>query len=316
MNTGGRVTTRGANRLFLISMLMQFLVGIIVSIVFLVYVFISGREELSQDTLTYILLLLTQIIAVLLPAIIYLKLKKVKVKEALRFKPLKLSQIGLIIILGLTGQFIAQLLNLPIILLLEMIGEIPPSTIPIPDNLHGLAISIIFIAVLPAICEEFFMRGIVMRAYERRGTKAAIVISAILFGLMHGDIKNLVGPIFFGLLFGYLVIRTGSIYAGMIAHFVNNAVAIALEYFYQQYHIVFPFLDTFGYFLSTIAVSIIIFIPTLLLFNKNTVFLEETSVPSSGGHIKATFGNAPMIATLVIYICLQVIIIAGIMMNG
>ncbi len=316
MNTEGRVTTRGANRLFLISMLMQFVVGIIISIIIVAYIFVSGREELSQDTYTYTLLVLTQIIAVLLPAMIYLKFKKVKVKEVLRFKPIKLPQIGLIIILGLTGQFIAQLLNFPIILLLQLLGEIPPPVIPIPENLHGLAVSIIIIAVFPAVCEEIFMRGIVMRAYERRGTKAAIVLSAILFGLMHGDIKNLIGPIFFGLLFGYLVIRTGSIFAGMIAHFINNAVAITLEYFYQQYHTTFPFLDSFEYFVITIVISIMFFIPTLILFNKTTVFFEEQPVSSVGRHLKATFINVPIIATLVIYVFLQVFVIAGIMMNA
>ena len=77
-------------------------------------------------------------------------------------------------------------------------------------------------------------RGFLLTAYERRGSYRAVVIVAILFGLFHFDIMNLLGPIFLGAVFGYYVIRTDSIFAGILAHFLNNAIVVVIQYLWGR----------------------------------------------------------------------------------
>lgn len=99
-----------------------------------------------------------------------------------------------------------------------------------PDNLAGLAVCLVSTAVMPALCEELFFRGEIMRSYERFGPGAAVFISALLFGLMHGNIEQVFFAFICGLVLGASVIITGSLWAGVTIHFFNNAYSLVLSY--------------------------------------------------------------------------------------
>lgn len=315
MNTKGRVTVRGANALFLISMLLQFAVGIAATILIII-IFTAIRNSMPPNSvLTYILLVLTQIFAILLPAIVYLKYKGADLKSTLRLKPINPIHALFIIILGITGQFIAQMLNLPVMLLLDWIGEVPPSPLPTPHTFNELMVSLAIIGIAPAVCEEILVRGVILSAYEIRGTWAGILISALFFGFMHGDIKNLVGPIFFGIVFAYVVVRTGSIFAGMIAHLTNNALAVMIDYLFENYRQYVIYLDNYAYFFLVGFVSIAIFTVTMWAFNRMTRLEAKPSISTTRQHLKAAFVNIPVILTMVIFFALQVFVIIEVL-NG
>lgn len=88
--------------------------------------------------------------------------------------------------------------------------------------------SLLFIGALsPAICEELLFRGFILQGL--RGSVrpwVAVVVTALLFGLLHMSIYRLAGTTALGVIMGFLVLRTGSIYPAMLFHFVNNALAL------------------------------------------------------------------------------------------
>ncbi len=86
------------------------------------------------------------------------------------------------------------------------------------------------IAVTPALCEEFFFRGLVLSGLRRLGVWPALVVCALLFGLAHSSIYRLLPTFFIGLLLSWLVWRTGSIWTGIVAHALNNGIAATLVY--------------------------------------------------------------------------------------
>jgi len=98
---------------------------------------------------------------------------------------------------------------------------------PKPENALQWA-SLLFIGALsPAICEELLFRGFILQGL--RGSVrpwVAVVVTALLFGLLHMSIYRLAGTTALGVLMGFLVLRTGSIYPAMLFHFVNNALAL------------------------------------------------------------------------------------------
>lgn len=156
---------------------------------------------------------------------------KVDLKKALRFNPipvrigLKIFGASLLMIPGVA------FLNVTIIAILMMTVHFIPQTLPEASAGTGFLVSFFVMAITPGICEELFFRGMVMNALEGRfGYRFAAVLSAVLFGLFHFNLANLVGPIFLGLLFGWLVQVTDSIYAGMIGHAVNNGFAVTISY--------------------------------------------------------------------------------------
>lgn len=79
--------------------------------------------------------------------------------------------------------------------------------------------------VVPALVEEFLYRGVILRALMRFGTGFAIVMSALLFALMHGNLSQIVFAFPLGLLFALLVVRTGNLWITIIVHFLNNLLS-------------------------------------------------------------------------------------------
>lgn len=194
----------------------------------LVLIFLGGFFQ-SRDI--YSGLLITQYLIILLPTILYLKIKGYKLKKILRINRISLKQIVIIPLIVIFAYPLAVFLNYLFILLLSNFMEIKPSPIPIPQNTKEFILSLIIISISPAICEEVLFRGMIMSTYDRLGKKSAIIISSILFGIYHFNIQNLLGPIFLGVIFGYMVYKTRSIFASMIAHGVNNAIALSISYF-------------------------------------------------------------------------------------
>jgi len=90
-------------------------------------------------------------------------------------------------------------------------------------------------ALLPAIFEEFTHRGLLLSGLENRGSElSAVVVSAMMFGLMHENPAQLFYAFFGGLVFGVAVIKTDSIIPAMCAHFANNAVSVILDFSVQR----------------------------------------------------------------------------------
>jgi len=86
-------------------------------------------------------------------------------------------------------------------------------------------------AILPAVFEEFTHRGVLLSGLEYRNSeRTAILVSAVMFGLMHTNPSQMIFATFGGIVFGYVVIKTDSILPAMCAHFANNAVSVLLDY--------------------------------------------------------------------------------------
>jgi membrane protease YdiL (CAAX protease family) len=81
-------------------------------------------------------------------------------------------------------------------------------------------------AVLPGVGEELFFRGFIQtRLRQRWKPWTAIVVTSVLFGLLHGDPVHSPMAFFMGLVLGWLVERTGSLWVSMFAHAANNGLA-------------------------------------------------------------------------------------------
>ena len=82
------------------------------------------------------------------------------------------------------------------------------------------------IIVWAPIVEEVLMRGFLWEAIKRSSTEK-IVISGVLFGMLHIDNMYSVLPLcVFGCLLGVLRERSGSLWAPMLAHFLNNSIVL------------------------------------------------------------------------------------------
>jgi membrane protease YdiL (CAAX protease family) len=181
-----------------------------------------------------LILAVNQLIFILIPVFFYIVVNNISIKDVLRFNRLDFYSAITISLISFPLYIVAVALNSTVLYALQFIGYVPVDSIPAPGNSGELFIEILVVAVSPAICEEILHRGVLLKAYESRGSMKAIIITSILFGIFHYDITNFVGPVFLGLLIGYYVIRTNSIFAGMLAHFANNLISVIFQYYYSS----------------------------------------------------------------------------------
>jgi membrane protease YdiL (CAAX protease family) len=104
------------------------------------------------------------------------------------------------------------------------------------EKVSGLLINIFMVALIPALGEEFLFRGTVQRILTEwfRNEHLAIWAAALLFSLMHYQFLGLIPRVMLGALFGYLFVWTGSIWMPVLAHFINNGVAVIYYHFFYQ----------------------------------------------------------------------------------
>ena len=118
--------------------------------------------------------------------------------------------------------------------LLRATGYTVASSSPdMPENfVFGFFLTeILLTALLPAICEEFSMRGgLLTTAQNSFKTVWCIVICAVVFGLFHQNIRQVFYTSLFGALAAYLTIRTKSLYPAMLMHFTNNFCSVFMDY--------------------------------------------------------------------------------------
>ncbi len=88
------------------------------------------------------------------------------------------------------------------------------------------------VAVLPAVAEELFFRGVLQRLFIQLFKRpwAGIITVAIIFSAMHGQFLGFFPRFVLGVVLGALYWYSGSLWPGMLAHFIYNASQVVLIY--------------------------------------------------------------------------------------
>jgi membrane protease YdiL (CAAX protease family) len=100
------------------------------------------------------------------------------------------------------------------------------------DNIGDLLVNLILVAVIPALGEELLFRGVLQKQLSKwtGNIHWGIFISAALFSALHMQFFGFFPRLFLGVLFGYLLVWTGSLWVPILAHFVNNGIAVTASY--------------------------------------------------------------------------------------
>ena len=98
-----------------------------------------------------------------------------------------------------------------------------------------LAANLLAIAIVPAICEELFFRGVLLTWLKDsfRNKHLAVWLSAIVFSAIHVQFFGFFPRMLLGVYLGYIFLWTGSLWAPIIAHFLNNAIAVVAAFLHN-----------------------------------------------------------------------------------
>ena len=125
-------------------------------------------------------------------------------------------------------------LSIPLILGAMTFFNICSEIIALPnwmeDEFVGMSRNVlgaISIAIMAPLVEELLFRGAIEGHLLKQGKSpvAAILISSLIFGIVHINPAQVPFAFAIGAVFGWLYYRTGSVVPGIIGHFINNSIA-------------------------------------------------------------------------------------------
>jgi uncharacterized protein len=108
------------------------------------------------------------------------------------------------------------------------------------DGLADLLLSLLIVAIIPAVGEELLFRGTIQPILYKvfKNQHLAIWGAAFIFSFIHFQFLGFLPRFLIGGFLGYLFYWSGSIWLPVLVHFVNNATAVILYFLYQHKYII------------------------------------------------------------------------------
>jgi membrane protease YdiL (CAAX protease family) len=102
-----------------------------------------------------------------------------------------------------------------------------------PENTSLWLYNLILIAVLPAVGEELVFRGALQNLLIGKfGARFGILLTAVIFTLIHRQFYNILPMFVLSLLLGYVYYLTGSLFTTIAMHLLNNALSLFMVYYF------------------------------------------------------------------------------------
>jgi len=86
----------------------------------------------------------------------------------------------------------------------------------------------LYICLLGPIMEELIFRGVLLEGLRKYGNKFGIIMSAVLFGLMHQNFSQCLPAVCMGLVWAYIAVKYNSLVPSMALHIINNSMSAVL----------------------------------------------------------------------------------------
>lgn len=189
----------------------------------------------------------SQILCILVPSLLLARLRYGSIRKAISFKLPGSRQLfsSVVAVFALQQVLQVYLIAQDSIPLPQEVQKVLEAIKELYEHMYLLLVTantpwefliVVFsVALVPAVSEEMFFRGLVQRNIgEATGPLRAAMFTGFIFGAYHLEPMNLVPLVILGAYFGYLVYRSGGIIVAISAHFFNNFIACAASYMHMK----------------------------------------------------------------------------------
>ncbi len=210
---GGRIGKVGdANRMFSYTILLSIFIALLI---------------VSFNVSGYVVSVLLSESAMLITLLIYLLMKKNEALEILGLGKVKLIPIISSFIMGAALLPFFSMLNS---ISMQFVKNVTDTKVSEAVQTTPFLVMLFTVGFLPAVIEELFFRGAIFGAYMKTGLLKAAIWSAVLFGLMHGNLNQFAYAVVAGFIFAMTDQAGGSTVYSIIMHFVINSTSIVGVY--------------------------------------------------------------------------------------
>lgn len=209
--------TKKANWMFLAIVLFHTVLSLLVSFVPAVY-------EVMQNMAVNIIV---SEITIWLPAVLFLAVGEPRPVALCGMKKVHISTALMTVLFTLLLEPLITVVNaLSMLVTDNTVAGISGQIIQLP--LWGMLLGI---AVYGPLAEEMVFRGVIYRSYRLQGNRLkALLLSSLLFGIMHMNLNQACYAFVIGIALALLVEATGSILPAFIAHFCINGLSVTLMF--------------------------------------------------------------------------------------
>jgi membrane protease YdiL (CAAX protease family) len=250
-------TVRSANLLYLLVLLMLLTLGTTM----------QGLSPLWG-------LIGTQLLLILLPALVLVGLKRLPLRETIRWRWPGWPLSSLSILLGFSILPVALWLGTFFAEIFEYTPDLPPGFFP--TNMFEALLLFTGVAILAPVCEELLFRGVIQRPYESSGPWAAILTVGFLFAIFHLSFLRVLALLPVAFLLGYVVWASNSLIPGILLHAAYNT-PVALLTILQSFRPDIPQED--GIFFPLALAGLLVTIGGISLFHSQARPSDPPEVP-------------------------------------
>ncbi len=161
------------------------------------------------------------------------------------------------------------------------------SGVAMPDysNVGIYFLSLLLMAMLPAFGEELLIRGNLFSGLSTRNIWFGVLMSALMFSLMHANPLQTVHQFGLGVVLALVVAISGSLWASVIVHFVNNFISITLTAYLPQVDVIYAKLGYYNWLTGFASVSIGLILLVFLLY----AFYRAGKPKSASGEVRSVY---------------------------
>lgn len=168
-------------------------------------------------------------------SILFLVLKKIANFSFRVFENITAKGIASAIGYAVIGYLINASMNL---FILDKVFKSSYNSLQFNQQVIASLPAMLYICLIGPITEELLMRGYILGGlHNRYGAAIAIFISSALFGVLHLNIDQGINGFIMGVILGVLYIRTNSVFSCMLAHIINNSIAMVVISYCLQHSI-------------------------------------------------------------------------------
>lgn len=209
---------------------MQLLVVMPVMFVRAIQIALGGGSEdeiyaAIQDADVVTLTLISGLLTLAVVLAFYL-IRRKKLSEALWLRPVSASVL-------FTGASLAPALYFAVVIVLSILPEAWTESYgeASSDIVTGTVVGVISVAIVAPIVEEVIFRGLIMTRLSRAMPGwLAVLLSAAVFGLCHGEPVWFCYAFVLGAFFGLIDLRAGSILPSILGHITFNTIGQIMSF--------------------------------------------------------------------------------------
>ena len=281
--------------------------NIVISVIAVVLSFVLVRytyldKFVQSPTGQLVMQIILSVLMFTVPYIIAARTAKMRVSSLVSVKHVRGGLFFPLVFISLGASVIINQLTENFVRFLNMFGINPQSAdFEIPSDAFGILLYIFTISVVPAVVEEFAMRGIVMGSLRRYGNAFAVIASSIIFGLMHGNFVQIPFAFALGCVLGYIDIVTDSIWPSVTVHFINNLMSAVQQVIIEKQGESAGIASVAIFFSISLALGLVGFFMLCRRFKHPFAPMEETVDIPLGTALKSFCSSAGMIVAYIIF---------------